>query len=88
MAGQNVGGARPPPETNAATAFDLKAAHRLLKGLTDADLEQISILPSRSRLEQGATYVDLHASRRHEFTARRDQTIEQFKRAHLTRKAR
>jgi hypothetical protein len=72
MAGQNVGMAGPHPEVNAATAFDLKSAHRSLEGLTDADLKQIPILPPGNRLEQGATYLDLQSPRRHEFKARGD----------------
>jgi hypothetical protein len=72
MAGQNVGLAGPHPERNATTAFDLKTAHRLLQGLTDAELKQIPILPPGSRLEQGATYLDLHTPGHDEFTARGD----------------
>jgi len=72
MAGQNVGLAGPHPETNATTAFDLKAAHRRLDGFSAADLKQIPILPAGSRLEQGGTYLDLLDSDRHEFKARGD----------------
>jgi len=72
MAGQNVGLAGPHPETDAATAFGLKAAHRSLEGLTDDELKQIPVLPRGSRLEQGATYIDLHDPRRREFTAHGD----------------
>ncbi len=72
MAGQNVGLAGPHPERNATTAFDLKTAHRLLQGLTDAELKQIPILPPGSRLEQGATYLDLHTPSHDEFKARGD----------------
>jgi hypothetical protein len=72
MAGQNVGLAGPHPEMHAATAFDLKSAHRMLEGLNDADLKQIPILSPGSRLEQGATYLDLQIPNRHEFKARGD----------------
>jgi hypothetical protein len=72
MAGQNIGLAGPHPETDAPTAFDLKDAHRLLADLTDDDLKQIPILPPGSRLEQGATYLDLRDPRHREFTARGD----------------
>jgi hypothetical protein len=72
MAGQNVGLVGPHPETSARSAFELKEAHRWLEGLSDADLKQIPILPPGSRLEQGATYLDLHDRQRREFTARGD----------------
>ena len=72
MAGQNLGVVGPHPETNAATAFDLKSAHRMLEGFTDAELKQIPILLPGSRLEQGATYLDVKAPSRQEFTARGD----------------
>ena len=36
---------------------------------SEDELKQIPILPSGSRLRQGATYVDLRDPSRHEFTA-------------------
>jgi len=72
MAGQNVGLAGPHPESDARTAFDLKDVHRSLQGLTDDQLKQIPILPPGSRLEQGATYIDLRDPMRREFKARGD----------------
>jgi hypothetical protein len=75
-AGQNVGLARPHPELDARTAYDVKEAHDQLQGLTDDELRQIPILPSGSRLEQGATYLDLKHPERGEFTARGDMEAE------------
>ena len=72
MAGQNIGLAGPHPETDARTAYDVKAAHRRLHDLTDAELKQIPILPRGSRLEQGATYLDLRDPEPREFTATGD----------------
>jgi hypothetical protein len=52
------------------TAYELKAAHRSLKGLTDDELKQIPILPVGTRQEQGATYIDLKDHDPQEITAR------------------
>jgi len=57
-----------PEKDNPRTAYDVKEAYALLEGLTDDLLKQIPILPSGSRLEQNATYLDL-AGDRTEFTA-------------------
>jgi hypothetical protein len=58
MAGQNVG---PADEREVAvqTAYDVKEIHRALQGFRDDELKQVPILPVGSRLQQGATYVDL-----------------------------
>lgn len=72
MAGQNLGtatGATPP---GARTAYDHKRAHRRLSNLVDDDLKQIPIVPEGTRLEQGATYVDLNNLHNGELTARGD----------------
>ena len=74
MAGQNVGVDNPHPEQASRTAYDVKDAHRLLSGITDVGLKQIPVLPTGARLEQGATYMDLHDPQRHEFTATGDMS--------------
>jgi hypothetical protein len=61
LAGENVGEAGPHPEWNGPTAFDVKEVNRRLQGFADDELKQIPILPTGSRLEQGATYIDLNA---------------------------
>lgn len=76
LAGENYGEQGPHPEKTARTAYDIKGAHRLLAGIEDDDLKQIPILPLGSRLEQGATYLDLHAPTPQEFTARGDMVTE------------
>jgi hypothetical protein len=53
----------------AGTAHDLKALHAKLSELPDTVLERIPVLEEGSPLRQGATYVDLNASARGEFTA-------------------
>lgn len=72
MAGQNIGLENPHPAQTSRTAFDVKEAHRLLEGITDDGLKQIPVLWEGSRLEQGATYIDLRDPQLHEFTATGD----------------
>ncbi len=71
MAGRNVGleGPHPEKEQDAPNAYEIKELHRLLEGYTDDELKQIRVLPQGSRLEQGATYIDLMDPERKEFTA-------------------
>jgi hypothetical protein len=75
-AGENVGLIGPHPEKAAgiATAFDIKDLHARLPGYTDDELKQIVIMPFGSRLEQGATYLDLAADTPQPFTATGDMT--------------
>lgn len=69
-AGINYGSVGPHPEKDdPRTAYDVKEAHQLLADFTDDQLKQIPILPAGSRLEQGATYLDLAVPDRKEFTA-------------------
>jgi hypothetical protein len=68
MSGQNVG----ISEQHARSAYDLKEAHRMLEGITDDGLKQIPVLWPGTRLEQGATYIDLRDPERREFTATGD----------------
>jgi len=74
MAGTNQGIAGPHPEVGARTAYDLKNLHRRLSDYRDDELKQIPVLPEGSRLEQGATYVDLVQDAPREFTATGDMS--------------
>src|SRR5690348_7721946 len=76
-AGVNEGLFGPHPEKAAgiATAYDVKALHNRLPGYTDDELKQIAVLPFGSRLEQGATYLDLAADDAQPFTATGGMTI-------------
>jgi hypothetical protein len=70
MAGQNVGERSANLEQITRNAYDFKEVHRSLGGdFTDDELRSISVLTPGQRLQQGATYVDLAASKREEFTA-------------------
>ncbi len=76
MAGQNVGAtATPERVTSRRTAYDLKDAHDALHEFRDDVLAQIPIVPEGTRLQQGATYIDLKGDRK-EFTARADMEAE------------
>ena len=69
LAGQNVGPSSAEDEKGARTAHDVKELHRRLRGFTDDQLKQIPVLARGTRLEQGATYVDLNDPDAREFTA-------------------
>jgi hypothetical protein len=71
-AGQNTGASASHPEKDARTVYDYKDLHRSLSGLHDDTLKAIPVTPAGARLRQGATYIDLSASRPEEFTATGD----------------
>jgi hypothetical protein len=77
MAGRNVPGQGPNParDGSARTAYDVKAVHKRLNNLTDDELKAIQILPEGTRLQQGATYINLLGDRR-EITATGDMSAE------------
>ena len=69
LAGQNIGAGPSRQERGGATAYDRKDVHRALRAFADDELKQIPVLAPGTRLRQGATYVDLAAADRREFTA-------------------
>jgi hypothetical protein len=71
-AGMNVDNIGPHPEKSpdVRTAYDIKTLHRRMNQFTDDELKGIPIMPPGSRLEQGATYIDLRDKEPSEFTAR------------------
>ncbi|MDQ3814893.1 MAG: hypothetical protein M3347_13195 [Armatimonadota bacterium] len=69
FAGQNDHRVGPHPEKDAPTAAEMKELYDRLPDLRHDELEQIPILPPGSRLEQGATYIDLRSDKPEEFTA-------------------
>lgn len=73
-AGVNDGvkGPHPEKEDDIQTAYDIKKLNRRLQEFTDDELKQIPVLPKGTRLEQGATYIDLAHDEPQEFTARGD----------------
>ena len=74
MAGQNIGPTG-ENEANSVTAYDIKAMHRVLSGYTDDELKQIPVLTEGTRLQQGATYIDLAEPRPTEFKVNGGVTI-------------
>jgi hypothetical protein len=72
MAGQNLGPRGPHPEQDAKTLFDIKDLHARYRDWADDTLQQVPVLPAGSRLEQGATYIDLNEQEPREFTATGD----------------
>ena len=76
MAGQNHG-----VETNQEGRYDLNAyeideLHSKLEGFTDDELKQIPILKPGTRLQQGATYINLNDPKREEYTGMGDMSVE------------
>ena len=73
-AGMNVGlvGQHPEKASGIRTAYDIKDLHNRLQGFEDDELKGIPVLPAGTRLEQGATYIDLQEKNPKEFTARSD----------------
>jgi hypothetical protein len=69
LKGENYGNQGPHPEKTARTAHDLKGLPDRLQAINDEDLKRVPIMPPGSRLEQGATYVDLRQSQPEELTA-------------------
>src|SRR5437868_4189205 len=69
LAGQNIGIGESEAAKNVRTAYDLKPVHQRLSNLTDDNLRLIRVLPEGTRLEQGATYIDLNDLNQGEFTA-------------------
>ena len=51
------------------TAFHLRKRGHELGGLDDEDLKQVPVLSPGTRLQQGATYINLTDPAPHEFTA-------------------
>lgn len=54
---------------DAPTGDDIKELYDALPDFSKDELKQIVVLPAGTRLEQGATYVDLRTRDRSEFTA-------------------
>jgi hypothetical protein len=75
-AGQNHGLETAEAEKAAPTAHDLKELHEHLEEFSNSELKQIIVLTGGTRLQQGATYVDLMDSNREPFTAMGNMEVE------------
>ena len=69
LQGQNIGAAGAHREKETRTAKDVKAVHARFNDWLDSDLDQVPILPTGARLEQGATYINLKDRQPREFVA-------------------
>lgn len=67
--GQNHGEMPQPGKPDHPTARDLKEIHLKFAEYSDDELDRIPIVPIGTRLEQGATYIDLQDDQPFEFTA-------------------
>ena len=76
LAGQNIGLDSEQRETAELTAFHLRKRGHDLRGLDDNDLKQVPVLAEGTRLQQGATYVNLADEKASEFTATGNMTAE------------
>ena len=72
LEGENYGLQGPQFGKTAQTAYDVKELNRRLQNFEDDELKKIPILPEGSRLEQGATYLDLRRPGSTAFTATGD----------------
>ncbi|MEB3357066.1 MAG: hypothetical protein VKK04_10085 [Synechococcales bacterium] len=75
-AGQNIGPSGEQPGRFHRTARDIKDLHDRLGSFSTDELEQIPVLEPGTRLEQGATYLNLNDPGRQEFTAMGDMVVE------------
>ena len=76
LAGQNIGLDSEHATEREMTAFHLRKRGHDLRGLDDNDLKQVPVLAEGTRLQQGATYVDLTRAEPREFTATANMTAE------------
>lgn len=74
MAGQNIG-PTDGREANSVSAYEIKGMRRVLAGYTDDELKQIPVLAEGTRLQQGATYIDLAEQHPTEFKVNGGVTI-------------
>ena len=77
-AGQNSGVMASQQEKEAPTAHDMKEVMDAFPDFTSDELKQIPILPPGTRLQQGATYIDIHAPSARPFKARGDQEAQEY----------
>jgi hypothetical protein len=68
-AGPHHGEMGPLPDKASRTLYDFKDVQRMLHGLNDDEMRSIPVVSEGTRLEQGATYIDLRDENGREFTA-------------------
>ena len=75
MAGENHGADTAQNEKNVASAYEYKELHGQFPQLSSADLKNIPILTAGTRLDQGATYLDLMNLEKGEYSAVSNETV-------------
>ncbi|WP_319422657.1 hypothetical protein [Pleurocapsa sp. FMAR1] len=75
MAGQNTGPEANQPGRFERTAKDIDKLQQL-EDFSNDELKQIPILKSGTRLQQGATYINLNDPNREEFTGVGDMSVD------------
>jgi hypothetical protein len=74
MEGQNIGASSKRNDSSARTAGDIDMLAGRLNGFTRDELSQIPIVPSGTKLKQGAVYLDMRIPSPVPFTATADIT--------------
>lgn len=77
MAGQNDGVQTNQEGRYDLTAEDIKELHERLEGFSNDELKKITVLKPGTRLQQGATYINLNDPLREEFTGMGDMSVEE-----------
>ena len=72
LAGQNISAPADELGSPRITAFHLRKRGHAVGGLDDEELKQVPLVPAGTRLQQGATYVNLASDSFQEFTATAD----------------
>ena len=75
FAGNNDGADSAQNEKAAPSAYEFKELHGKFPQLDNADLKNIPILPGGTRLDQGATYLDLMNPDKGEYSAVGNETV-------------
>ena len=75
FAGENSGADSAQNEKDAPSAYEFKELHGKFPQLDNADLKNIPILPAGTRLDQGATYLDLNNLEKGEYSAVSNETV-------------
>ena len=75
FAGENDGANDAQNEKEAPSAYEFKELHGKFPQLDNADLKDIPILPAGTRLDQGATYLDLNNPEKGEYSAVSNETV-------------
>jgi hypothetical protein len=77
MAGQNDGIETTPEGRYDLTAYEIDKLRDRLEDFNDDELKQIPVLKPGTRLQQGATYINLNDPQRQEYTGVADMSVDE-----------